>query len=317
MIFGFAIRMGDSWAGARMKSKERVKPKSPFSVKMTGDGLLFSRRNKMVDKMMVLIPGILIFGIIGCSIKTPEIRGIVLDEETRQPVEGAWISGTIGVKTKTVGGDVGQVISLDPPHTRTGGNGRFVIPPKKLKKPIFPVGFGSEIDSLGIGARTADDKGGGITLHGANLKEFLGKDMVEIKIEIKPVERTEGEYFSHLQSLYNYCRTGRFGIEIPSVEGGCDEWELNYAIIKHERFIKRLGEPKGMDQRIHYVGAVKQLAYLYKQKGEFQKALDTFLEIRDFDKKRNMDLFLKEYDYQINELQKLIHEKKNRGMCHA
>ncbi len=215
--------------------------------------------------MMLLIFGISILGIIGCSIKTPEIRGVVLDEETKQPVEETWITATIGVKAKTVGGDVGQVISLDPPHTRTGKDGRFVIPPKKLKKPSFPVSFGSGIDSLGIGARTADDRGGGITLDGANLREFLAKDIVEIEIKIKPIERTEEEYFSHLQSLYNYCLTGRFGIEVPPVQGGCDEWELNYAIAKHERYLERYRD--SIEKEVNTV-IFGRLSYLYEKKGE-------------------------------------------------
>jgi hypothetical protein len=142
------------------------------------------------------------------------------------------------------------------------------------------------------------------------LDDFLKKAEVEVVIYSHPVERTEAEYFSHLQSLYSYCLTGRSSVEVPPVEGGCDEWELNYAIAKHEKFIKRIGEPKTMDQRVHYVGAMKQLAYLYKKKTDYEKALVIFRTIREYDKKRNMDLWLKEYEYQIRELEEALHKKQ-------
>jgi hypothetical protein len=226
----------------------------------------------MHKNVIIILLGIVAVNLIGCSIKTPEIRGVVLDEETKHPVEGAWVSATIGVKTKTVGGDVGQVVSLDPPHTRTSREGRFVIPRKKLKKPSFPVSFGSEIDSLGIGARTVDDKCGGIDFKGEKLKEFLKKAKWELTIYIKPIERNEIEYFSHLQSLYKYCLTGRFGIEVPPVEGGCDEWELDYVIAKHEKYLERYKDH--VEKEVNTV-IFDHLAYLYEKRGNFNKAIET------------------------------------------
>jgi hypothetical protein len=275
----------------------------------------------MFNKIMVLVLGISMFGIIGCNIKTPEIRGVVLDEETKQPVEGAWVGASLELTTKTIGGDVHSALSIEKPHTRTDKHGRFIVLSKRFKKSYPPFGFGTEVLAFRVGVSTIDDKGGGVKYFGGyyrkdfgkgdgELQEVLRRDVIELTINIKPVERTESEYFHYLQSLYNYCLSGRFSVEVAPVEGGCDAWELNYAIVKHERFIKRLPELRTMDQRIHYVGAMKQLAYLYKQKGEFRKALNTFIEIRDFDKKRNMDLFLREYEHQINELQKLIREKQ-------
>lgn len=242
----------------------------------------------MFRYLMIIVIMILPAGLIGCHIRTPEIRGIVLDEETKQPVEGAWISGTIGIKTKTVAGDVGGVVSLESPHTRTGKEGIFMIPRKKIKKPPFPVSFGSEVDRIGIGARAVDDREGGIILEGVDLKEFLRREIVEIKIEIKPVERTEEEYFSHLQSLYNYCLTGRFGIEIPPVEGGCDEWELNFAIIKHERYLnKNLINEKN---RSHNSIILEQLGYLYEKKEKFEKAIENLRRAKEIRFFRSQDL---------------------------
>lgn len=228
----------------------------------------------MLKHLMIFVLGMTLVGLIGCSIRTPEIQGLVLDEETKQPVPEAWIAATIGVKTKTIAGDVGQVISLDPPHTRTDKEGRFVIPRKKLKKPPFPVSFGSEIDSLGIGARTVEDKDGGIEFRGEKLKEFIRKRSRELTIFIKPTERNESEYFSHLQSLYKYCLTGRFGIEVPPVEGGCDEWELNYAVSKHEAYMKKYKIIAEQGQAKGYFTAMEQLSELYDKKRDFKKAID-------------------------------------------
>jgi tetratricopeptide (TPR) repeat protein len=168
------------------------------------------------------------------------------------------------------------------------------------------MGFGTDGVSLGIGASTMDDQGGRINFKKEKLDDLLKKSEAEVVIYSRPVERTEAEYFSHLQSLYNYCLTGRSSVEVSPVEGGCDEWELDYAIVKHEGFIKMTRELKAMDQRVHYVGAMKQLAYLYKKKGDYEKAIEIFATLRDYDKKRNMDLWLKEYEYQIRELKKQL-----------
>ena len=261
----------------------------------------------MLKHLPIVVLGFMLIGLAGCKLETPEIRGVVLDVETKEPVEGAWVSGTIGVKTKTVAGDVGQVISLGPPHTRTDKDGKFVVPSKSLKKPPFPVSFGTEIDVAGIGARTVDDRGGGIELKGEELKEFLEKDVVDLTIYIKAIERTEIEYFSHLQSLYNYCLTGRFGIEIPPVEGGCDEWELNYAITKHERYLERWGQ-----EAEHAGGTLKQLGYLYKKKGDYVKANEAFKKTLDYDKKRNIRFRRGEVETQIKELEQLLIKGKQK-----
>ncbi|OGP93390.1 MAG: hypothetical protein A2157_18000 [Deltaproteobacteria bacterium RBG_16_47_11] len=262
----------------------------------------------MLKQLTVVVLGIITIGLAGCNIKTPEIHGVVLDSETKQPVEGAWVRATLEIKSKTVQGDVTSYLSVDSPHTRTDKHGKFLIPSRTFKKPPFPVGFGTEAINFGIGAATVDDRGGRINLKGEKLEEFLGKKKLELTIYSGPVERTEAEYSSHLQSLYKYCLTGRSSVEVPSVEGGCDEWELAYAIAKHEGFLKRLEEPKTMDQRIHYAGTMKQLAYLYKIKGDFKKALETFNKVKSFEEKRGVDLWLREFEHEINDLQQKIRE---------
>ena len=46
----------------------------------------------MTKNLILAALGILLTGLIGCEIKTPEIQGVVLDAETNQPVEGAWVT---------------------------------------------------------------------------------------------------------------------------------------------------------------------------------------------------------------------------------
>ncbi len=291
----------------------------------------------MLKRFMLFVLGMTLMGITGCNIKTPEIIGVVLDEETKQPVEGAWVRATLEIKSKTIQGDVHPVLSVEKPHTRTNKEGSFVIPAKSFKKPLPPVGFGTEVESFDINAKTID-RIGGIQVE---LRD-LSKKKIEVRIYIRSIEKIyeeafqkylregitkeraseliEGDYFSSLQSLYRYCLTGRSSVEVPPVEGGCDEWELNYAIAKHERYLNKYKDPKTIvnppygvskfEKIIHYSGVIQQLAYLYKKRGDNNQALKLFKEVKDFDKKHELSLHLKEYEYQIDEIQKLIREKQ-------
>ena len=262
----------------------------------------------MFRNLVIGILGVILVGTMGCNIKTPEIRGVVLDEETKQPVEEAWITATLEIRTKTLAGDVHKYLSVDPPHTRTGKDGKFIIPAKKLRKPTFPFGFGTEVTSFGIGASTIDDKGGSMSL-----KQFLGKDKAEVTIYMEPVERTESEYFSHLQALYNYCLTGRFFVEVPVVEGGCDEWELDYAITKHERYFEKYKEEVGKEVNTAFFD---HWAYLYEKKGELNKAVETLRKSIDLIERRGLLRFeiwqknKEEIESQINKLQETLHNSK-------
>ncbi len=250
------------------------------------------------------IVGILLFGLMGCHIKTPEIRGVVLVEETQQPVSEAWITATLAIKTKTVGGDVHKYLSVEMPHTRTDKSGKFLIPPRSFNKPSFPIGFGTDVESFGVGASTVDDKGGSLSL-----MEFLGKRKADVTIYIKPdhTKDTEGEYFTYLQGLYNYCLTGRFFVEVPPVEGGCDQWELSYAIIKHEGFLKRLEEPKSSEQKARYSNTLNQLGYLCEKSGDLNKAITIYKKLMDFDGIGGW--FYKSSEYRIKELQEKMQKK--------
>src|SRR3972149_7143623 len=116
----------------------------------------------MNKNLVFIVLGILLIGLIGCEIKTPEIKGVVLDAETKQPVEGAWITATLEVSNKTFAGDVHQ--SLFVGKTWTDKKGRFAIPSKEFKKPSFSVSFGSKVESLNIAARVTGVKSGGTAI---------------------------------------------------------------------------------------------------------------------------------------------------------
>lgn len=215
---------------------------------------------------------------LGCDIETPEIHGVVLDAETRQPVPGAWITATLAIRTRSVAGDTHRYLAVEVPHSRTDNNGRFVIPAKKFNTPAFPSGFGTDVEGFGVGASTTDDRGGDVSL-----KDLFNKNRIEIEIYIKPEERKEQEYFNHLQALFNYCQTGRFFVEMPAVKGGCDDWELDYAVTKHKNYLKKFR--KTDETRSHCSLVLEQLGYLFEKKGEYESAIENLgnaKEIRYF-----------------------------------
>ena len=257
------------------------------------------------DLLLNLILGVSIFGIIGCSIKTPEIRGVVLDEETKQPVSEAWVGSTLQIQSKTIQGAVHSYLSVDLPHTRTDKNGKFIIPPRRFKKAPFTISFETRVESLSVNASTIDDKSGGFFL-----TEYAGKKRIDVTIYVIPWEKglgDEGEYFSYVQALYNYCLTGRFYVEVPPAEGGCDEWELNYGIIKHERLLKRLEEPRSSEQKARYSNTLNQLGYLYEKKGDFEEAITIYRKLMNFEGIGGW--FYKSSEHRIKELQEKMRKK--------
>jgi hypothetical protein len=261
----------------------------------------------MVKKLILILSAALLFLVTGCNIKTPEIRGVVLDAETKQPVENAWVTATLGIKIKTVAGDTHSYLSVDPPHTRTDKNGSFIIPSRKFDKPSFPAGFGTTVETFGVGANTADDRSGSISL-----LQFLGKDKADITIYLKSEERTESEYHSHLQALYNYCLTGRFFAEIPAVEGGCDAWELDYVITTYKRYLERYKD----DEESGYYTALGELAYLHEKKNDYKKSIEilkeqiVFIERHGFLKFQTWQKNKAEVEHKLNGLQQKLREKE-------
>jgi len=265
-----------------------------------------------MTKIIFLIFGfIFLMGLSACEIKTPEIHGIVLDAETKQPVEDGWVQASMWITTKTVSGDVGKVISVEKPHTRTGKDGKFIIPSKELKKPPFPISFGIKVDKFEIVVATLN-KSGRTEL---DLKE-LDKKRVEAIIFMEDLDKAwqkelkhippekflqekELREFSSLQAFYNYCLTGRFSAEAPSGSEGCDDWELEYIIKKHEDYLKKYTEKQENRSRNSII--FEQLGLLYEKKGNYEKAL------ANLEKARALRLFSpKDIDNEIERIRKRL-----------
>jgi hypothetical protein len=222
----------------------------------------------MFRKYNCLALMILALALLGCDIRTPEIRGVVLDEETKQPIENAWVHSSIDTESKTIQGPVETVWRVEPPHTRTNKKGEFVIPSRNIEASSFPFGIGREVKNFSVSATTIGDKSGGMYI-----KDFKRKSLIEVTILVKTWEGTknEREYFSYIQSIFSYCYSGRIGIEVPPVDGGCDDWELNLAIAKHEHYLK---EFMPEIQRKGYSNAFGQLAELYEKRKDIAKSVE-------------------------------------------
>lgn len=283
----------------------------------------------MIRNLSVIVLALMALCIAGCRIETPEMRGVVLDAETKKPVPEAWIHARMEIVTRTLGGDVQETLSVDPGHIRSDEKGEFMIPAWHFDPAPIPYGFGTKVKYLSISAETIDDRMGEIVFKGyeekankklviyvrpwdeilykkdsyPNLYELFQYSSVEIERDgLNP----EKAYAYYLGGLHNYCFYGRLSYELPALKGGCDEWELNYAIVKHERSIKKIEEPKTMDQEIRYARLMRQLGYLFKRKRDYENALKTFEKVHDFSTKRNLKYFIKDYEREIKELQEKI-----------
>lgn len=257
----------------------------------------------MNKNLVFVVLGILLIGLMGCEIKTPEIRGVVLDAETKQPVEGAWVTATLEVSNKTVAGDVHQ--SLFVGKTWTDKKGRFVIPSKEFKKPSFPVSFGSKVESLNIAARATGVKSGG-----TSIKSLADVREVVINVEYP---KDELEYNSELEFLYMYIETGRVGVAVPSVPEPERKEILNLTIEAYENYLEKYRDTKTAEEIGRYSGKLRTLAYLYKKRGDYKKALGAFKKVKEFSERHKMTLWIQEYETQIKELQQKIQEGQSKG----
>ena len=85
---------------------------------------------KSVKATIITLATIIILYLIFFSVITPYIRGVVIDKETKKPLENAWIMAVAGTTVLTVAGDVSSYHLITRPHTRTDKDGRFSIPPR-------------------------------------------------------------------------------------------------------------------------------------------------------------------------------------------
>jgi tetratricopeptide (TPR) repeat protein len=289
---------------------------------------------KVAKNIMLAALGILLIGLGGCTMtRTPEIRGLVLDRETWRPVPDAWIHAQLGLELVTIAGRGNDLLSLDSPHTRTNEKGEFFIPARDFQSPFFPFILKKNYYYFGVSADTLDDRMGeyrigpwgwksriDVTLYVEPWKEFLLKNREKLFLGScfhyvgsdnlsKPVDYEEA-YFSYLATLEHYCFGGRLHYEKPAVQGGCDEWELNYAIFKYEKFLEKLKKPKTVDQESILAVTMHRIAYLYKRNKNYEKALEIFKAALSYARQRGVKMNQLRYEKEIKELEQLIQNQK-------
>lgn len=291
----------------------------------------------MVKKLAVIVMGILLIGLWGCTMtRTPEIRGLVLDQETWRPVPDAWIHASLGLVLVTIAGRGGDSLSLDSPHTRTNAKGEFIIPARVFQSPFFPFILKKNYTYFGVSAETQDDRMGehqigpwgwktniDVTLYVEPWKEFLlknrkkgGSYLGDFFLNYSGADNSrnpliyEEAYYSYLKTLDHYCFGGRLLYEKPGVHEGCDDWEMNYAIFKYENYLKELKEPKTVDQWVSVSGTMDRLANLYKRNKNYEKALEMFKAVLNHDKQGKVNLYITRYEKEIKELEQLIQIEK-------
>ena len=221
-----------------------------------------------------------------------------MDEATKQPVENAWVMATASIGSRTVAGDVGGTYALSRRHLRTGKDGVFYIFPKLYLSFPTPYTFGTMKKNLNLTVRVMDGKRAEV-----NLTNDWWKRFIFITLSVRHEEREEKQVYYELSTLYGYCTTGGYSFIQGYRSEKCDNWELDYAVSAHEIFLKKVSALLSTRQEVYYVSTLYHLAVLYKQKGEFVKALELVKKARTFALQQGLTLNLREYDNQIIDLE--------------
>lgn len=229
------------------------------------------------------------------TVLTPFIRGVVVDETTKQPVENAWVMATATIGTRTIAGDTGGTFLISRPHLRTGKDGVFYIFPKLYPSVPTPFTFGNMKKNVTVIVRVMDGKRAEVNLTGDWWKRVLF-----FKIPVKYILRTKEQLYTELSALSSYCVEG---VRENGNLRSCDIWEIDYVIAQQEDLIKTIIDLSNIDQRVLYAASVYDLAKLYKRKGNLKKALQLLKTVKEFDLKRGIFWKLADYDKQINELE--------------
>ena len=136
-------------------------------------------------KVILSIIGIIVLIYLGIyTVLTPFIRGVVVDETTKQPVENAWVMATASIGTRTIAGDVGGTYAISRRHLRTGKDGVFYIFPKLYPSIPTPYTFGNMKKSLNLTVRVMDGKRAEV-----NLTSEWWKRVIFFTVSVKKDER--------------------------------------------------------------------------------------------------------------------------------
>lgn len=253
-------------------------------------------------KIILSIIGVIIFIYLAIyTVLTPFIRGVVVDEITKRPVENAWVMATATIATRTIAGDVGGTYLISRPHLRTGKDGVFYIFPKLYPSIPTPFTFGNMKKRLIIAVRVMDGKRAEV-----NLSEGWWRRFFFEFIPVKFVVRKEDDIYMELATLTGYCTAGGFGLLQMNRSEKCDSWELEYTITQYEKLLTELNQPNNVRQKIMYSGALRVLSNLYLKKEKYEKALQLLKTARDFDLIQRLDTTSRDYDVRIMELEKKV-----------
>ncbi len=256
-----------------------------------------------------------------CTVKTPEIDGIVIDKETKIPVKNAWIMAVVETDTRTFGGDVSIHRLITRPHTQTDGDGRFTIPSHIYYSAPPPLGWGMRKTRLRIDVYAPGMKRGAIDIYTykqmgqpvpqdkeaiVNPAPSLKARGLSVTIPVGHVSMSFKETKEELGWLAGYCSDGRYRFAWPVLKGGCSSLELDYLIQAYKKFVRDMMQmnSKDSDSLVMLWGGKMRLAYLHKIKGDYKNALDIFLELNDSFKKKGATMGLQEIEKEIKELQK-------------
>jgi hypothetical protein len=259
----------------------------------------------MFRKISCLAIVILVLALLGCDIRTPEIRGVVLDEETKQPIENAWVTAVSEIESKTISGGVHQTIFVG--KTWSGKNGEFVIPAKLFKKQISWMAFGTRMESLNIGARAITGRG----YLSEGVKSDPNKRDSQIILIVK-MPKDWMHYRSAIHGLYDFILIGKLGDADTLIPKEERMEIIDLAIKSAEDYGAKFGEGATREENNSYVAVMKNLGYLYSWKADYEKALETFKKLFDFDEKRNVTVFLEEFKMQIKENQMKLNKIRER-----
>jgi len=280
---------------------------------------------KPVKFAIMTLAAIIVLYLFFFSVITPCIRGVVVDKETKKPLENAWIMAVAGTTTLTVAGDVSSYHLITRPHTRTDKNGRFSIPPRIFFSFPPPLTFGMSKFELRIDIYATGGKRGVVEV--IDVKRAIPSPVpqdeeatitawpivkrmyVAVLVPVRIIFMTQSQTTEELGWLSTYCNTGRYYFARPFVKGGCDSFEADYVINELLKIVESIRTPQNINQRTYYSGALASLGRLYKTKGDYQKAIDYFTAVRDFDAKRNVDINLRLYDTHIKELKEKLNAK--------
>jgi len=258
-----------------------------------------------------------------CTVRTPEIDGVVIDKETKMPVQNAWIMAVVETDIRTFGGDVSIHRLITSPHTQTDGEGKFTIPSHFYYSAPPPLGWGMRKTRLRIDVFAPRAKRGAIDIYTykqvgqpvpqdkeatVNPEPSLNKRSLLVTIPVSNLAMSFEDTKEELGWLAGYCSDGRYRFAWPIMQGGCSSLELDYLIQAYRKFISELVKMKSTNSDVMVMlwGGQTRLAYLYKIKGDYKSALEIFIELHNSFKKRGLTMGLHEQETEIKELQKKL-----------